>query len=125
LAATLLTGVDWIVVCAVVFLLFIQTIWSIVDCLMTKDRSTESKALWVLALVFLSCIANIIYGLFASKSHALRIATYVSFICIIVGLAIAAIFGKNTPPSPVPPSAAHKKQHKPHHPVHRQSHETS
>ena len=85
-----------VVVCCALFLAFIQPIWGIVDVAVSKEHSTGTKAVIIVAtLLCLGPIMTFFYAIFGSRSKALKSATLVSFLilllsgAVMLGLAIA------------------------------------
>jgi hypothetical protein len=74
----------------VIFLLiiFIQPVWSILDCVSTSHRSHLSKALWSLAVLITWFAGSFAYGYFAAQSPGLRRLTL--FALLILALFVLA-----------------------------------
>jgi hypothetical protein len=74
----------------VIFLLiiFIQPVWSILDCVSTSHRSHLSKALWSLAVLITWFAGSFAYGYFSAQSPGLRRLTL--FALLILALFVLA-----------------------------------
>ena len=74
----------------VIFLLiiFIQPVWSILDCVSTSHRSHLSKGLWSLAILITWFAGSFAYGCFAAQSPGLRRLSLFGF--TILGLLLTA-----------------------------------
>ena len=82
--------------CCLLFLIFIQPIWSIVDVAVSKEHSGGTKAAVILlTLLLLGPIMTFFYGCFGTRSRGLKTFTIICFtICLLsggamLGLAIA------------------------------------
>jgi hypothetical protein len=96
-----IVGLLWILIllvggCCLLFLLFVQPIWSIVDVAVSKEHSGGTKAAVILlTLLLLGPIMTFFYACFGTHSRALRSATLICFVVAIlsggalIGLAIA------------------------------------
>lgn len=64
----------------VIFLItiFIQPIWSILDCVSSSERSHLSKGLWCLAILITWFVGSFTYGCFSAQSRGLRRLTFLA-----------------------------------------------
>ena len=76
---------------ALFFVLTIQPLWSIVDCLIDSEKSVVSKIVWFFALFFTGVLAGLIYSIVGSRSPSLRRATLLGVILsVCTGVAAGA-----------------------------------
>ena len=68
---------------ALFFVLTIQPLWSIVDCLIDSEKSVVSKIVWFFALFFTGVLAGLVYSIVGSRSPSLRRATLLGVIVSI------------------------------------------
>ena len=68
----------------VIFLItiFIQPIWSILDCVSSSERSHLSKGLWSLAILMTWFAGSFAYGYFAAQSPGLRRLTLLALLIL-------------------------------------------
>ena len=70
------------------FMVFVQPIWSVVDCAVDDRRGTLGKLLWIFALIFLWGVANWFYGAFAAANKGLLRLTRLAWV-LAIGLIVA------------------------------------
>jgi uncharacterized membrane protein YidH (DUF202 family) len=70
------------------FMVFVQPIWSVFDCAVDDRRGTLGKLLWIFALIFLWGVANWFYGAFAAANKGLLRLTRLAWV-LAIGLIVA------------------------------------
>lgn len=67
-------------------IIFIQPVWSILDCVSTSHRSHLSKGIWSLAILITWFAGSFAYGCFAAQSRRLRWLTFLALtiLCLLV-----------------------------------------
>ncbi len=77
---------------ALFFVMTIQPIWSIVDCLIDSEKSVVSKIVWFIALFFTGILAGLVYSIAGARSPSLRRATLLGVILsIFTGVAACGL----------------------------------
>ena len=90
-AAFALMGFVLSVVLLMLFMAFVQPIWSVIDCAVDDRRGTLRKVLWIVALILLWGVANWFYGAFAAANKGLLRLTRLAWV-LAFGLIVAFLF---------------------------------
>jgi len=73
----------------ILFYAIIHPFWCIVDCAISKERSGGNKTIWIVLTLLAWSFASLFYGLFSTKSVALRRTTRFTFCFSLVIMMVA------------------------------------
>jgi uncharacterized membrane protein YidH (DUF202 family) len=95
-AALALMGFGLAAALLMLFMAFVQPIWSVIDCAVDDRRGTGGKVVWIVALILLWGMANWFYGAFAAANKGLLRLTRLAW-ALAIGLIVAflVIFNMN------------------------------
>lgn len=93
IAALAMTGFTVAFLVLLLFMVLVQPIWCVVDCVVDNKRGAFGKFIWVVVLVVLWGVANWFYGAFSAAGSALRNLTRLAWAFgIVLLLAFLAMF---------------------------------
>lgn len=87
-AALALMGFGLAAAMLMLFMAFVQPIWSVIDCAVDDRRGTGGKVVWIVALILLWGVANWFYGAFAAANKGLLRLTRLAW-ALAIGLIVA------------------------------------